>query len=292
MPSKPSLIAVLNDDSIDDFVLCSRLKGHEWLLPSAQLAQQHSKELTVFDDAVGSPHVRVTDLETQKWLDLLLDSNTEVDDVDRLITEFPDIYAQMVPIEGDEDNEEFYGMESLAHKIVDVLTETADPEEFIQDFSRDQERVSGRPLDPTPTGKDLLRAIQFETGHKLYVWRTTKQREHYGNGPASFYLGFRFVSPSGLIIREGEEFHPGGRYRGEADDNAILMLVQDLMAGTDDIPDENLETMTPEQRAWADDPARESINMDVAGHDGFENGYPAPWKDLPIKRRKRVVKAA
>lgn len=269
-----------NSDAIGDFVAGSRLQGNDWLLPYAKLAQEFGKELTVFDDGSESPMIRVTDLETRHWLELPLDGNTEDTDIDRLIRNFPDIYAQIVPIEDPQDFEE-----SLPIKIVDILIE-GDLDDFMSGFSQSQEREGGRPLDPAPTGRNVLRAVQFETGHKLYLWRSDKQREHYGSGPNSYYLGYRFVSPTGLIIYEDSGFHPGGGWNGEITDDVVLMLIQGLVLGNQDIDEEDLAAMTPEQRAWLEDPDRERIEMDVGGLDSIQDG-PPPWRELKVRGRRQ-----
>lgn len=268
-----------NEDQLGDFYLASRLQGQDWLLPTARLARNTGYELTVQDAQMGGPMIRVTELETKKWLELPLDENTELEDVENLIREFPDVYSQMVPIEGDEDNHNFAG-EGLPCEIVDVLLEAVDPDEFMQGFSRAEERPGGRPLAQVPTGKKILRAVELRTGHKLYVWRTGERREHYA-GPASFYLGYRFVSPNGQIIFEGSGFHPGGGFNGEVSDKSLLMLVQGLCLDRNDIDDEELSKLTPEQVDWMDSSDCGRLSMDVAGYDDFGQDDPVPWKDLP-----------
>lgn len=266
-----------NKDQLGDFYLAARLNGQDWLLPLARLAQETGYELTVEDAQMGGPMIRVTDLETQKWLELPMDENTEDSDIERLIREFPDMYTQVVPVEGDEDNPEM-AVEALSNIIVDVLLEVFDPEEFVTDYSKSEERPGGRPLDPTP-GNKLLRAVVFQRGHKLYVWRTNKRREYYGGALHSFYLGYRFVAPNGTIIFEGTGWHPGGGFRGEVSNYVLADLVRGLTLSNEEIDDEDIAKLTPEQRAWLEDPAREEIEMDVSGDPGMLETF--PWKDLP-----------
>lgn len=269
---------MLNEDQLGDFYLASRLHGQDWLLPLARLAQEMGYELTVEDAQMGGPMIRVTDLETQKWLELPMDENTEDEDIERLIREFPDMYSQLVPIEGDEDNPELAG-EALPNRIVDILLEAIDPDEFAQDYTVAQSKVGGKPLDPSPAGKKVIRAVQFHSGHKLYIWRTNKRREHYGTGPGSFYGGYRFVAPNGTILFEGGQFHPGGGNVYLASDAAIALLMQGICMSPDEHEDEFFAGYTPEQLEWANSAVCREIEMDVSGDPGMLDTF--PWTDLP-----------
>lgn len=274
---------MLDQDSISDFVLGARLNGHSELLPLAKLAASRELELTVVDRD-GEDYVVVTCPDNGRWLDASLSNLDDIEDLENMVTEFHDIASQFEWPDGPSDDDV---VEALAVRIVDILLEW-DIEDFVSGFSKDQERLGGRPLDPTPTGKEILRAVQFETGHKLYIWRTDRQREHYGYGPNSFYLGYRLVSPTGQIIFEDSGFHPGGSWRGEVTDNEVLMLIQWLSDSRDNLDEEDIAKMTPAQLEWLDSEARERIEMDVSGHDGFEEGYRAPWRELKVRRpRKR-----
>lgn len=275
---------MLNEDQLEDFYLASRLKGREWLLPLAKLASATGFELTVNDlDGTSDPMIRVTDLETKKWLELPLDDNTEDEDIERLIKDFPGMYSMMVPIDepwhGEEDGL-WYPEESLPHRIVDVLLEAInlDPEDFAQGFTKEQSRVGGKPFDQVPAGKKIIRAVQLRSGHRLYLWKTNKRREHYGTGPGSFYGGYRFVTPDGTILFEGGGYHPGGN--GELDsDTAIAELLRGLCLDPNEHEEEFFEGYTPEQLEWAKSADRAEIEMDLAGDPGMMDEF--PWTDLP-----------
>lgn len=278
MPNKPSLIAVLNEDQLEDFYLASRLKGRGWLLPFAKLARETGYELTVEDDHIDDPMIRVTDLETQKWLELPFEG-TEEEDIERLIREFPSVYSSMVPVD-DPGYEDEDVVEALPHRIVDVLLEgvNIDPEDFASGFSKEQSRVGGKPFNSQPTGKKVIRAVQFRSGHKLYIWRTNKRREHWGRGTHSFYGGYRFVAPDGTILFDGDGYHPGGN--GDLESNtAIAELVLGLCISPDEHEEEFFKSYTPEQLEWAvSDDARE-IESDIGGDPGMLDEF--PWTDLP-----------
>ena len=233
-------------------------------------------ELTVEDDKIADPMIRVTDLETQKWLELPFD-NTEDEDIERLIREFPDMYQQLIPV--DDQGPEAEAFENLPNRIVDVLLEAIDPDEFAQDYTAAQSKVGGKPLDQVPAGKKIVRAVQFRTGHRLYVWRTNKRREHYGSGPNSFYGGYRFVSSDGTILFEGGRFHPGGGQVDLASDTAIAMLMQGICVNPDEFEEEFFKGYTPEQLEWVHSNACKEIEMDVSGDPDVVDTF--PWKDLP-----------
>lgn len=234
-------------------------------MPLAKIAPQFGKELTVEDDGIDDPMIRVTDLQTGQWLELDFD-NAEEDSVDNLIRNFKSVYAQLTPVD-DDYGDEFD--ESLATRIVDVLLEN-DIEGFLSDFSKGEERPGGRPLSPTPTGKKIERAVELD-GYKLYVWKTNERREYYGTGPASFYLGYRLVSPEGKIIFDGSGYHPGSGYRGVVDDNTILNLLQALFNSSDDD--------TPDQQELVNSELAGDFLMAFDGIDDLEGRQP-PWRDL------------
>ena len=276
---------MLNEDQLEDFYLVSRLKGRGWLLPFAKLARETGYELTVEDDHIDDPMIRVTNLETHQWLELPFEG-TEEEDIERLIREFPDRYTSMFPSEppledqGQYDPEGAWEVESIPIRIVDVMLEgvNIDPEDFASGFSKEQSRVGGRPFNSQPTGKKVIRAVQLRSGHKLYIWRTNKRREHWGRGTNSFFGGYRFVAPDGTILFDGEGFHPGGK--GDLTSNAsIADLVQGLCISPDDHEEEFFKSYTPEQLEWAVSADAREIENEIGGDPGMLDSF--PWTDLP-----------
>jgi len=271
---------------VDTALATSKLNGQEWLTDLALLAFRQGKQLE-YDD--HNPHIPpqviIRDTPTGRWL--AIEAEADPDLIASTIEHFDSQYAAMLPEienpgrDGEEDGHMYDEWdESLPHRIVDVILDGLDPDEFAQDFAKDQDRVGGKPFDPQPQGQQILRAVQFDTGHKLFVWRTNKRREHYGYGPKSFYLGYRFVAPDGSILFSGDTYHPGAM-KDPLGDESLLGIVQSLCMSPEEHEDEFFTDYTPEQLEWTRSPAREQIDMDVPGHDGFEEGYPPPWRDLP-----------
>lgn len=276
---------MLNEDQLEDFYLASRLKGRGWLLPFAKLARETGYELTVEDDHIDDPMIRVTNLETRQWLELPFEG-TEEEDIERLIREFPDRYTAMFqsepPLEdqGQYDPEGAWEVESIPIRIVDVLLEAVniDPEDFASGFSKEQSRVGGKPFDQVPSGKKIIRAVKLFSGHRLYLWRTNKRREYHGYGPNSFFGGYRFVAPDGTILFEGEEFHPGGNY-DLGSDTSVAMVLQGLCLDPETNDSELFDDYTPEQLEWASSDVCRQIESDVSGDPGMMDEF--PWTDLP-----------
>ncbi|MGV0949092.1 MAG: hypothetical protein ACOYB3_00160 [Azonexus sp.] len=262
----------------------SKTGDHEWLTDLAVYAFHNGKQLEVED---RHNHIIVRNLTDHRWLAIPLDS--EDDAIKNLIDNFDSQYAAMLPEienpgrDGEEDGHMYD--ESLSHRIVDVLLDSYDPDEFIQDYNRVETRPGGTPINSEPSGKRIIRAIQLETGHKLYVWRTSKQREHWGTGPGSFYMGYRLVAPSGQILVEDDGFHPGGRHRGRLSNSGLAMLVQSLCSDSDGFDDEEIELMDTTRREWLKNPAREELEfaMSMASDEGgdFPDDASYPWRDLP-----------
>ena len=265
---------MLDNDSIEDFYLLSRLKGRRWLLPFAKLAQKTGYELTVEDDRIADPMIRVTDLETKKYLELPFDG-TEEEDIERLITDFPNVYATLTPIDepwyaGDDDA----GVpeESCARRIVDVLLE-GDVDDFVGDFSRGQEIEGGKPLSPVPDDKDVVRAVRFQTGHALYMWETYR-RSKYGQP----VLGYRFMAPNSTILFQGEDYSPGALH-DPIGNESIAGLMGYLTQRPGDTDEEYFSKYTPAQLEWAESSECEQLSGDLSGDPGMLESF--PWEDLP-----------
>lgn len=163
---------------------------------------------------------------------------------------------------------------SLPHRIVDVLLE-GDAEDFVSSYASSEDREGGHPLSHQPANKKIVRAVRFSTGHTLFLWETGR-RGDYGRR----YLGYRFLTPAGKILFQGDEFSPGAVRDPYSDDSInSIMLYLTLQSG--DTDKEFFDKYTPDQLAWASSAECEQISGDIGGCDGFEDGYPAPWRDLP-----------
>lgn len=272
----------------------SKLKGQDWLTDLAVLAYNHRKTLEYDNTNPNtSPQVIIRNMGDNRWLAFADDGNLEPEDVRNTIVNFDAQYAAMLPEieqpfgpdynydddegdEGDEGDDEF--VESLPYKIVDVLLE-AEEDAFLTDFSREQEREGGTPLNPVPTGKNIVRAVELPLGYRLYIWKSDKRREYYGMGPSSFYLGYRIVKPGGTIVFEGSDFHPGSVGEREfLSDSTIASLLIGLLLDPRENDEEFFGGMSPYQVEFLKSEDADTLRQ--AAFDA-EDGRLIDWKDLP-----------
>lgn len=281
---------------VDDALALSELNGEDWLADLARSAYTKGKLLVVDKSNPNiDPQVIIKDPATHRWLSVSLDSDPE--DIQSVIDHFDSQYAQLQPMidepMGPDYNHEEDEFESLATRIVDVLLE-GEMDDFIDSFDAEQAKSGGTPVQPQPLGKKIVRAVRLDNGYRLYVWRDTKRREYYGTGLGSFYLGYRFVAPDGTIIFDGDGMHPGGGWNGRITNDIILLLLQSLSLGDDTLDEEDIEKMTPAQKAWIDSDARADLENDVGGYDRIPRGFRLPWTDLRSEKPApaNVVRAA
>ena len=266
--------------NFDKLFVAPKLKGQKWLTRLALLALEHGKELE-YDD--HNPHlppqIIIRDPSTERWL--AHEETAEEEQITNTIVNFDREYAALEPEINnpggdDEWNDDDDIDESLPKRIVDVLLED-DVEDLVNSFSQSQEVEGGNPIDPTPSGKRIIRAVKLDSGHLLYLWRTDKNREYYGQGLAARFLGYRFVAPDGTILFQGDGFHPGA-VKDPTGNDVLADLLSSLTTKPGDTDDEYFEKYTPAQLAWAESNDAECYSG--VGEDVRE-GIPPPWKDLP-----------
>jgi hypothetical protein len=175
---------------------------------------------------------------------------------------------------------------SVAIRTVDNLLceEDADVADQAKAFMAKYPSLAKQPIGPVPTEQDmgggedrLLRGVRVLDKYYLFTWDTYQRGEHGHN-----YLGYRFVSPTGLIIFQGTDFGVPNGVAIDSDETLLALLKWFTPDAAQEDSDDLLGAgWTQPQVDFILSDDGDALNMAVNGH---VEGYSFPFTDLPEYR--------